>query len=63
VMDGTTLSALWKHDPFLLGEALAGARARFVDDLTDRSTKLKWAEEGLESRALSFIRSVPKEGA
>lgn len=59
-LDGVTLSTLWKHDPLLVNEALAGARAKFLDDLTDRSPSMKKFEEGLESRALSFIQSVPE---
>lgn len=60
-LDGVTLSTLWKHDPFLVNEALAGARARFIDDLTDSSPRMRKFEEGLESRALEFVKSVPKK--
>lgn len=59
VLGGVTLSMLWKHDPLLVNDALAGARAAFIDDLTDRRTAMKKFEEGLESRALDFIQSVP----
>lgn len=60
VLDGTTLATLWGLSPLalsLLRVALAGLRAKFLDQLTDGSPKMKKFEEGLESRALSFIEN------
>jgi lysozyme family protein len=59
ILDGVTISTLWKHDPLLLNDALAGARAKFIDELTDARPEMKKFEEGLESRALDFVESVP----
>lgn len=59
VLDGTLVSTIWKHDPLLLNDALAGARAKFIDELTDAKPEMKKFEEGLESRALDFVESVP----
>lgn len=59
-LDGPTLSTLWSLGPlctFILNDALAGVRAAFIDKITDANARLKKFEEGLESRALEFIKS------
>jgi lysozyme family protein len=55
VLDEPMLRLLSQLNPRLVNNSLVAARCRMIDDWTDHDQKQKWAEEGLESRALSFF--------
>lgn len=54
VIDGLTRSALLDADPWLVNQALVGARLQMIDLWTDAGAQRKAWEEGLESRGLRF---------
>jgi lysozyme family protein len=54
VMDAATFTALNASDPWLVNEALVGARLQMVDRWTDSDKRAKAWEEGVESRGLLF---------
>lgn len=64
-IDGTigplTLAALNRQDPWLVNQALVGARLQFIDRWTDKAKQRMAWEEGLESRGLLFsLLEIPK---
>lgn len=59
-MDGVTFTALGRDDPWLVNQALVGARLQMIDLWTDAHAQAKAWEEGLESRGLLFsLLQVP----
>jgi lysozyme family protein len=53
-IDEMTETALRNDDPWLVNQALVGARLQMIDMWTDSHAQAKAWEEGLESRGLSF---------
>lgn len=62
-MDSNTLAALEHSNQYLpiVNDALVAARSYMIDKATDQGVMRKADEEGVESRALSFVLAKPTE--
>ena len=59
-MDAATFAALEAFDPWLVNQALVGARLEMIERWTDGNAQAKAWEHGLEKRGLSFsLLEVP----
>jgi len=59
-IDAVTRTALEHFDPWLVNQALVGARLQMIDMWTDAAAQRKAWEEGLESRGLRYsLLEVP----